>query len=344
MVGSAHPTHPPIHPLPLMPLTLRLTPMQTPAAPIQAQRQGHLLAEVVGQDEPSCPQLPLYPGEPSELVVQLENQGDRPLDLQLQIEGEFPHRWCYLALETRRLEPGQRTQAVLYFLAPQDFFEPPPLSGSPPPIDYPGRVYVTGRPTEGQPMTELVPFSLHVRPRSLYLDYLPGVFGEIDFMGRLLALFEQAFEPIVQTLDVMWAHLDPLTAPEALLPFLATWVAWPTAVPWGSDRQRHLIRNAVTLYRWRGTRRGLQQFLHLYTDLPLDDHHIEIVEYEGRGFAFGDTALGTTTRLGGGKPYHFIVRLRPTPDHDLDKDLILRIIDQEKPAFCTYDLLIEPPT
>ena len=325
-------------------LTLRATPMQTAAAPLQTQRTGHLLAEVVGQDVPDCPQLPLYPGEPSELVVQLENRGDRPLDLSFQLEGDFPLHWCEVMVAQRSLGPGDRTQATLRFVAPKDFFEQPNAQ----PIDYPGRVYIHGSTIpdgggQGQPLTEMVSISLHVRPRSLYLDFLPEVYREVDFIGRLMALFEQAFEPLVQTLDVMWAHLDPRTAPEALLPFLATWVAWPTEVPWNSDRQRHLIRHAVTLYRWRGTRRGLQLFLHLYTGLPLGDRHIEIVEYEGRGFAFGETALGSTSRLGGGKPYHFIVHLHPEPGHELDKDLIRHIIDQQKPAFCTYELLIDPP-
>ncbi|NET08626.1 MAG: phage tail protein, partial [Symploca sp. SIO2B6] len=56
---------------------------------------------------------------------------------------------------------------------------------------------------------------------------------------------------------------------------------------------------------------------------------------------FGHARLGYETIMGGGRPYHFIVRLRsPQPDA-LDQSLIHTIIQQEKPAFCTYDLYIE---
>jgi len=139
-----------------------------------------------------------------------------------------------------------------------------------------------------------------------------------------------------------------LTAPEALLPFLAHWVAWPIDRRWDVKQQRRLIRNAVELYRWHGTRRGLRFYLHLYTELPLDEDlpedekHISIEEIFTRGFVMGETLIGTDSMLGGGRPFHFIVRLRPEPDKRIDEGLVRGIIDREKPAFCTYDLLISP--
>jgi phage tail-like protein len=73
---------------------------------------------------------------------------------------------------------------------------------------------------------------LHVRPDSRYLKFLPTVYREVDLIGRLLKVFEQSLDPAIQTLEMLWAYLDPLTAPEALLPFLAYWVGWPSDVNW----------------------------------------------------------------------------------------------------------------
>ncbi len=118
-------------------------------------------------------------------------------------------------------------------------------------------------------------------------------------------------------MDLLWAYLDPLTAPESLLPFLAHWVAWPINHRWSVEQQRHLIRSAVEIYRWRGTKRGLRLYIHLYTNLPLDDQitsetdkHISIQEISGQGLVLGDTRLGEDAMIGGGRPFHFIVRLR----------------------------------
>jgi hypothetical protein len=88
--------------------------------------------------------------------------------------------------------------------------------------------------------------------------------------------------------------------------------------------------------------------LHLYTDLPLDEDlpeaekHISIEEIFTRGFVMGETLIGTDSMLGGGRPFHFIVRLRPEPDRRIEERLVRDILDREKPAFCTYDLLISP--
>lgn len=312
--------------VPRSPLTLRITPMQLPTA---APRSG-------------LTQLLLTPGDPSELVLQLENQGEQTLDLQLQVEGDFPLQWCFVGGVDGPLESHQSQQIVLYFLAPQDVFEAQPLSQPEGlQIDYQGRLYLHVTPTSnGQRHTEMVAFSLHLRPPSLYLDFLPDLYRESDFLSRFLALFEQAFEPINQAMDQMWAYLDPLTAPEALLPFLAHWVAWPLESRWSQERQRRLIRHAVELYRWRGTRRGLQLFIHLYTDLPLDSHHIQITEGSGYGFTVNQARLGADSHLGGGKPYHFAVRLRPDGEAAVDEGLVRAVIEREKPAFCTYELLI----
>jgi phage tail-like protein len=191
-------------------------------------------------------------------------------------------------------------------------------------------------------------FELNVRPRSTYTTFLPTVYQEVDYIHRFIKIFEQAFDPVVNSFTSMWAHLDPLTAPQALLPFLAHWVDWPIDVELDLTYQRRLIRRAVEIYRCRGTRKGLRFYLHLYTGLPLDEHidreedkSIGITEPFGQGCLFGLAYVGKDAIIGGGKPYHFDVRLRAQPNSPIDEQLIRRIIDQEKPAFCSYSLLIE---
>jgi hypothetical protein len=104
-------------------------------------------------------------------------------------------------------------------------------------------------------------------------------------------------------------------------------------------QQRRLIRHAITLYRWHGTRWGLRFYLHLYTGLPLE--HISIEETYCQGLVLNDAELGQGTILGGGRPYHFVVRLHlENPDYlEKNESLIREIIEQYKPAFCSYDLI-----
>ncbi|MEM9485619.1 MAG: phage tail protein, partial [Cyanobacteria bacterium P01_F01_bin.116] len=69
---------------------------------------------------------------------------------------------------------------------------------------------------------------------------------------------------------------------------------------------------------------------------------IGIHENFSQGHVLGHTVMGESTILSGNIPYHFNVRLRPPEDYPLDETLIHTIIEQEKPAFCTYNLAVEP--
>ena len=193
-------------------------------------------------------------------------------------------------------------------------------------------------------------FNLLIRPETSYLDFLPSIFREKDAVRRFISIFEQTFDPVVQTTDVLWAYFDPLTAPSGFLPFLAKWVGWEIDKRWTVEQQRRLIRNAVTLYRWHGTKHGLRLYLHYYTDLPLDEHleeesekHISIEENFNDGFVVGEVNLNENPMLGSGRPYHFKVRLRTDVSHQLDEELIREIIERYKPAFSTYELSIFTP-
>ncbi|NET57841.1 MAG: phage tail protein [Symploca sp. SIO2E6] len=321
----------------------------------QSSEQSVLALKSPLADTSDC-YLIAYPGEPCELLVQLENRGSYPLRLEILVDGDFPSDWYRIGTEGEELPPLGKMEAVLYFQVPADFFESQEFgkSGEPMILDYQSRVY--GYYTQQDPNSQIEgtrklieprPFNLYVRPRSLYLDFLPEIYREVDFIGRLLKIFEQAFEPDVEALNVLWAYLDPLLTPQAILPFLAHWVGWPLTKALTPNRQRYLIRQAMELYRWRGTKRGLRLYLHLFTDLPLDEHlpekekHICIEEVFGKGFVMGEANLGQGSIIGGGQPYHFMVTLRPDQNIPIDETLVRQIITQEKPAFCTYELYIQ---
>jgi phage tail-like protein len=329
--------------------SLQLTPMQIPeafpASEVAIAWQGTNISA-----EPNLSLL-LCPGEPSEMVVQVKNLGRHNLQLSLQVEGDFPSHWCRIGTEGSDILAGQQMDAVLYFQIAADFFERHE-SLSPHEkmlkLDYQGRLAVhSTEPHTGRRQIEFASFKLHLRPRSVYLDHLPDIYQEIDFVGRFLKIFEQAFEPAVNSLDSLWAYLDPVTAPQRLLPFLAHWVGWEPESYLPLNRQRDLIRHAMQIYRWRGTRRGLRFYLHLATGLPLDDDlereedkHIGISESFHRGFILGEATLGENATLGGGRPYHFSVQISVDDLEQVDERLVRSVIEQEKPAFCTYDLAI----
>lgn len=342
-------------------LSVQILPMSVPNPPPVGGASPSLATwgALANTETSTLPSLCLCPGEVGELLVRLVHQGDRPLHYGLQINGTIPPSWYRFYTEGSELQPNQATEAVVRFQPEANFFEArqvlqPEQALS---LDYQAELRVQGLATDSlanppddqSGLLASKPFYLFLRPRSLYPQFLPAVYQEIDFIGRLLKVFEQSFEPAVNTWQSLWAYLDPLTAPESLLPFLAQWVGWQNEVTWSVAQQRSLIRRAMEIYRWRGTKRGLQLYLHLYTGLPQHDptrspqqQPIQINSAIQHGLVLGKSDFGSNAILGGGKPFHFNVTLRPHQGQFLDEALVRSIIDQEKPAVCTYDLEIAP--
>jgi phage tail-like protein len=324
-------------------------------------------------NNPNNCKLLIHPSEPSEIVVKLQNSSNRSLLTDLRVEGNFPSEWCQIGMEGNELPPYAEMEAVLYFQIPKDFFEsqeaigrdqaltinyhgllqvyggyanPPSSPDSSLDLDIEASIAISSALPSRLELFDIEPFHLYVRPTSLYLDFLPDIYREVDFVGRMLKIFEECFEPDVQISDALWAYLDPMLASEPMLPFLAHWVGWELTPALDMQRQRYLIKQAMQIYRWRGTKRGLRFYIHLFTGLPLDEHlpesekHISIFEVTGQGFVLGEASLGQNASTGGGRPFHFIVRIRNDLRDSIDLSLIDQIIEQEKPAFCTYDLEI----
>ena len=193
--------------------------------------------------------------------------------------------------------------------------------------------------------------SLTVEAQGRYLKYLPAIYREQDeLMGRFLMLFESFWGPIDQQIDRLAYFFDPQITPPALLPWLATWVDLTLNPQWPEDKRRRLLRQAVWLFRKRGTRIGLRDYLEIYTGQPP-----QIVEHRANDFRLGSGArLGPSIALGrGNQPHTFTVTLRLPPivadtaadRRRLDTErrrTIEAIIESEKPAHTKYTLNIEP--
>jgi phage tail-like protein len=161
--------------------------------------------------------------------------------------------------------------------------------------------------------------------RSTYLDYLPGMFTDNEFLGRFLLIFESILSPLDRTVGNLGHYFDADLAPADVLPWLGGWVGLVLDDRWPEGRRRDLIRSAAELYAWRGTRRGLSTFVRLYTGITP-----EIVEPTSAEVAADRN-----------QAYTFTLRLRQAAGQPIDRAMLQTIIDIEKPAFaaCSLDIV-----
>jgi len=173
---------------------------------------------------------------------------------------------------------------------------------------------------------------------SHYLDYLPPAYRDrdYDFLGRFLLIFESIMDPLINTVDNIALNFDPRITPESILPWLAAWVDQALDENWPIERRRALVAKASELYRWRGTRRGLSEYLRIYTGKKP-----EILEYIPGMILDEKTLLGENTVLGSsGSGHHFTVTIDATEGENIDPRTIKSIIDSQKPAHTQYTLKI----
>lgn len=155
-----------------------------------------------------------------------------------------------------------------------------------------------------------------------YLALLPPIYHDDSFMRRFLLIFKASLDPLDRQIAQIYHYFDPRTAPEHLLPWLAAWVDLVLDERWPEARRRELIGAASVLYRWRGTRRGLSDYLRIYTGVTP-----RIVEQ------------GQERRGEAPLPPHTFRVIVETPDlTGIDRALVERIIEQEKPAHADYQL------
>lgn len=193
---------------------------------------------------------------------------------------------------------------------------------------------------------------VRVKSKGNYLKYLPALYYDDEVMGRFLMLFESFWGPIDKQIDSIWYYFDPKLTPSDFLPWLASWSDLALDERWTEEQQRKLLGSAARLYRMRGTKRSLIEFLEIYTG-----QRAVITEHRANNLRLGkDSRFGHSVALGrSNQPHAFSVSLRlpPLPITEGDdaatrqrkeqdrRNTIVSIIEAEKPAHTTYSLIIQ---
>lgn len=224
-----------------------------------------------------------------------------------------------LAYEQLRVAPAKPTEKPVLEAerpaAPQPQ-EIPPAKPTPPESIAPSTRQLTIPAAEKEkpaPDYSQIPPGLSLESQRL-LNYLPGIYHN-DFMSRFLGIFEAIITPIEWNVDNFDLYLNPGTAPEEFLPWLENWFALNLDPSWSQEQRRLLLKEAHEIYARRGTRWALSRVLEIYTGATP-----EIV----------DTAAELA-------PFTFVVKL-PLNEKDVDRPLIERLIDTNKPAHTDYTL------
>ncbi len=194
-------------------------------------------------------------------------------------------------------------------------------------------VVVDSRAGRGAVVAEPAPMRGSVEglasPRPLGHE-LPAAFQEDEFCMRMVSAFDEVLAPVFSTIDCWDSYLDPQLAPDDFVDWLASWVGVDIDETWSLERRRQLIRDAVLLYRIRGTAAGLAAHIDLYGGVvPAID--------ESGGCGWSETA---NAALPGSPRPHLTVRLLVSDPASVNRTTVLRIVGSSRPAHLPFELEI----
>jgi len=235
------------------------------------------------------------------------------------VNGTFIDGERLLSHQPTRLELGQELRVGPFVLAPRRSPSDQPDGAMPTPLEREPRP--PRRDTEWVPPPTVerrpsLPVPAPNAQRSRYLNYLPAIFSDNDFLGRYLLVFESIWEPMEQRQDHIEMYLSPATCPGSFLPWLASWFDLTVSPHWPERHVRELVQQAMDLYRWRGTNYGLAQMIELWTGVTA---HIE--ESPTEQFVFN-------------------VRMTPPSGVKVDRQVVEDLLNAHKPAHAGYQLEI----
>ena len=161
-------------------------------------------------------------------------------------------------------------------------------------------------------------------------------------LNALLEVMELLHAPAEDVLGQLETYFNAYSTPDIFVPYLASWVDLDRFYPFygnqprelqhtvdpistGTGQLRELIAAAAYLSQWRGTAKGLKLFLETATGM----NGFELVE---------------NVEDAGGNPRPFHIRILAPPDAQPHVAMIERIVEQEKPAYVSYDLEFKPAT
>lgn len=171
-----------------------------------------------------------------------------------------------------------------------------------------------------------------------WTTYLPELYqkgmGSNSFLERYLAIFQSLYDDMGMQMKDVINELEPKTASKKFLTWLAEWLDIEMPYLWNEKQLRFLLAHSMEFQEARGTKRGIELFVELYTgEKPFVIEWQDWADKKEYGKLLG--------QLYTDDPDCFTVLVKESciPTHK-EHQTLLRILEQIKPVQMEVNLIV----
>lgn len=178
-------------------------------------------------------------------------------------------------------------------------------------------------------------------PQVTFVDYLPELYrtesGENSFLSRFLGIFQSIYVDLEDKIDIMPLKFDPDYTSRDFLNWIADWLSIKDIELWGEKRLRKLIKECVSIYKIKGTRKAISRVVEDYIGVE----PIIVEQFEIKNNMFYHNQVDILENLFGDNGYVFTVMLPQSCVKDTGNYIeLLRVINNAKPVDSICNLVI----
>lgn len=178
-------------------------------------------------------------------------------------------------------------------------------------------------------------------PQVSFVDYLPEVYREGEsknsFLARFVGIFQSIYVDLEDEIDYTPLKFDTDRTTEDFLIWIADWLSIKDASIWGESRLRQLIKEAVKIYKMKGTKRAIAKVVQEYAGIE----PIIVEQFDVKENMYYDKQRTVVENLFGNNGYVFTVMVPEAYVKDTESYVeLLRVINGVKPVDSICNLVV----
>lgn len=178
-------------------------------------------------------------------------------------------------------------------------------------------------------------------PQVTFMDYLPEYYRKNSernsFLERFIGIFQSIYVDLEDEIDYTPTRFDVDLTNKDFLSWICEWLSVKDAAIWGEKRLRKLVKEAIKIYKMKGTKRAIAKIVQEYVGIE----PIIVEQFDIKNNMYYDIQKDIVENLFGDNGYIFTVMIPEAYVKDNESYVeLLRVINGVKPVDSICNLVV----